>query len=172
MVLTSLDPGFPDQKTRGHIRFVAISDTHTQHGALEMPDGDVLLHCGDFTYEGLESEITDFMAWITALPYKYKIFIPGNHDLTLDVPFYKQHAHRFHRHGEVLDPVVLAEKCRRLVHGPRDRGVVYLQDAKFEVPGTGIRIYGMPWMPDFHQWAFMADRKSQTLKGGSHPARY
>ena len=31
------------------MRIVAISDTHTKERELAIPDGDVLIHAGDFT---------------------------------------------------------------------------------------------------------------------------
>jgi len=33
-------------------RIVAISDTHNQHDEIELPEGDILVHCGDFTNTG------------------------------------------------------------------------------------------------------------------------
>ena len=33
-------------------RIVALSDTYNQHEKVEVPDGDILVHCGDFTNTG------------------------------------------------------------------------------------------------------------------------
>jgi predicted phosphodiesterase len=35
------------------VRVVVISDTHNEHGPnyLKIPDGDILVHCGDFTHK-------------------------------------------------------------------------------------------------------------------------
>lgn len=33
-------------KPEGATRFVCISDTHTKHREIVIPDGDVLIHCG------------------------------------------------------------------------------------------------------------------------------
>ena len=38
--------------TDGAVRVVVISDTHTSHRQLVLPDGDILIHCGDFTFYG------------------------------------------------------------------------------------------------------------------------
>ena len=46
--------------------------------------GDILLHCGDFTDLGKEEEVEDFNNWIGELPYKHKIVIAGNHELSFD----------------------------------------------------------------------------------------
>lgn len=46
----------PGDKPANHVRFVVISDTHSTErrfpGRLHVPDGDVLLHTGDFTDTG------------------------------------------------------------------------------------------------------------------------
>ena len=52
------------------LRFVCISDTHgvIEHERREyhrrIPEGDVLIHCGDFTMGGDPSEITKFDSFI------------------------------------------------------------------------------------------------------------
>lgn len=62
------------------MKIVAISDTHNRHEELTIPDGDVFIHAGDATNKSSEPELNDFLDWMTALPQKHKIFIPGNHD--------------------------------------------------------------------------------------------
>lgn len=45
---------------------MCVSDTHVKTDGMThpMPDGDVLLHSGDFTYTGSLSEAKDFNAWL------------------------------------------------------------------------------------------------------------
>lgn len=63
------------------MRILHISDTHGQHRQLtDLPEADVIVHSGDFTFAGTIEEATDFMDWFCDLPYKYKVFIAGNHD--------------------------------------------------------------------------------------------
>lgn len=63
---------------------LCISDTHNMHRRLrEMPEADVLVHCGDFTEFGTEKEALDFLEWFCDLPYRHKIFTTGNHDVCL-----------------------------------------------------------------------------------------
>lgn len=58
-----------------------LSDTHGCHRRLrDLPEADVVIHSGDFTMNGSEAEAIDFMNWFCDLPYRYKIFICGNHD--------------------------------------------------------------------------------------------
>ena len=64
------------------MKIIFISDTHTLHGQMleKIPDGDVLVHCGDVSSRGVGSEIDNFFFWFSSLPHKNKIFIAGNHD--------------------------------------------------------------------------------------------
>lgn len=61
-------------------KIVCISDTHGMHRNLIVPDGDILIHAGDFTRYGNLSEAKDFNVWIGELPHKIKIVILGNHE--------------------------------------------------------------------------------------------
>lgn len=63
------------------LKILHISDTHGKHRELgNLPAADVIVHSGDFTFGGSDGEALDFMEWFCNLPYKYKIFIAGNHD--------------------------------------------------------------------------------------------
>lgn len=66
------------------IDILHLSDTHGQHKNLKsLPEADVIVHSGDFTFAGSEEEAYDFMNWFCNLPYKHKIFIAGNHDMCM-----------------------------------------------------------------------------------------
>ena len=61
-----------------------ISDTHGLHNQLDhLPSADMIVHSGDMTVNGTEGEVFDFINWFCDLPYRYKIFIAGNHDTIL-----------------------------------------------------------------------------------------
>ena len=58
-----------------------LSDTHSKHHELRnLPPADIIIHSGDISFAGSENEVMDFIEWFGALPYKYKLFIAGNHD--------------------------------------------------------------------------------------------
>ncbi len=66
------------------MRIIQISDTHSKHHLLKnLPESDVLIHCGDFSDNGTEDEVLDFLNWFIELPHPHKIFVTGNHDLCL-----------------------------------------------------------------------------------------
>jgi Icc-related predicted phosphoesterase len=117
------------------MKIVCISDTHTQAARLTIPECDVLIHAGDWTYKGGFFEIRDFLMWLQAQPAKHKVFIAGNHELTLDA------YHRKH------DPYV-----KDMVLRWDDKSFHYLEDQEIVI--DGIKFYGTPWTPWFYDWAF------------------
>eukprot|EP00494_Astrolonche_serrata_P000174 UN00176 len=65
------------------LRVVCISDTHNKHEQFgKLPDGDVLVHTGDFTDNGSPEEVRAFAAWFESQPHKHKLVISGNHDVS------------------------------------------------------------------------------------------
>lgn len=66
------------------MKIIHISDTHGKHRELgAMPDGDVLVHSGDFSFAGSDNEALDFLNWFCDQPHKHKIFVAGNHDVAM-----------------------------------------------------------------------------------------
>ena len=46
------------------MKILQISDTHNRHNELtNLPEADVIIHCGDFTEQGTEEEVLDFLNW-------------------------------------------------------------------------------------------------------------
>jgi hypothetical protein len=70
------------------VRLVVLSDTHGQHEQLtsQLPAGDILLHCGDFSDQGSIDDARSFVRWLSSLSqYAEKLVIDGNHDRHLAV---------------------------------------------------------------------------------------
>jgi hypothetical protein len=61
-----------DSGEAGLLRVVMISDTHNMHRRLEVPDGDILIHAGDFTMYGRSAHAADFNLWLGELPHRHK----------------------------------------------------------------------------------------------------
>ena len=121
----------------GTVRFVAISDTHTRHGDFAaLPNGDVLLHTGDFCNAGTLDEIASFCEFARALPFRRKLLTPGNHDMPCDAAWYEQNWREWHAAPE--DPARVAEMLR-------DAGVEVLSERATVV--DGLRVFGSPLQP-------------------------
>lgn len=119
------------------MRVVCISDTHRYHEKpwedrkIQIPNGDLLIHAGDGTYEGRIAETQTFLTWLSSLPHPNKVLISGNHDW-------------------------IFEKAPELARSMMPKGITYLQDDMKEI--TGLKIYGSPWTPYFLGWAFNLER--------------
>ena len=68
-------------KPDGHIRMVCISDTHNRTDNLKIPDGDILIHGGDFSNVGLEGDIYRFTEFLAQQHHKHKVTIVTNASL-------------------------------------------------------------------------------------------
>lgn len=84
------------------LRVVAVSDTHLRHRDLFLPEGDVLVHCGDVLLQGGDAQppcaegatmiepiarhIQDFEAWLEEQRSRFHdvLLIGGNHDRALE----------------------------------------------------------------------------------------
>ena len=119
------------------MKLVCISDTHGHHRSLTLPEGDVLLHAGDFHRDHNNTdEIEDFNEWLGSLDYTHKVIIAGNHDFCLEwLPAYNQ---------------------------KKITNAVYLRDSSVEI--EGFKIYGSPWTPRFFDWAFNQDRGQESAE--------
>ena len=62
-------------------KFVLCSDTHELHRSLSWPEGDILVHAGDFTMNGRSEKIEEFGKWLHDSPFSAIIIIDGNHDI-------------------------------------------------------------------------------------------
>jgi hypothetical protein len=58
------------------LRLVLLSDTHQLHREVDVPDGDILIHAGDFTMfsESMEA-VADFNDWLGELPHRSKAIV-------------------------------------------------------------------------------------------------
>jgi Icc-related predicted phosphoesterase len=112
------------------MHIVAISDTHNKHEKIVIPECDLLIHAGDASFNGTDSELTKFAEWLHKQPAKYKIFVPGNHEEGLEKDWEKG--------------------TRLLIEGCPD--LIILNDSGITL--DGVKIWGSPITPWFHDWAW------------------
>lgn len=118
-------------------KIVCISDTHTYEN-FEVPEGDILIHSGDISSRGSFAEMNRAMIWLGKFPHKFKIFVCGNHDFL----------------GE-QDPSLMKALAE-------ENGVIYLDEGSVDV--FGLKVFGSPWTPWFHSWAFNAQRGEEIAR--------
>lgn len=120
-------------------KIVCISDTHSFHGEVVLPDGDVLIHAGDITHQGEVYILNKFLKWFDSQPHKYKIFIAGNHDWCFDK-----------RHYLYADTETIIKKY--------EGKIKFLHHESYVIPEYGIKFFGSPYTPFFCNWAFNVHR--------------
>lgn len=132
------------------MKIVALSDSHNQKP--KMPDGDLLIHSGDLTMGGTKREVKAAIKWLGDLARnKYEhgvVLVPGNHDFLFEtfrpgLPLFKR--------GIAIErePEYCKELCEK-------QGVDLVMNESFEV--AGIKMWGSPIQPWFHDWAFNVHR--------------
>jgi len=99
------------------------------------PDGDILIHSGDWTYRGSATAIDKFLTWFVGQPHKHKLFCAGNHELGLDGG---------------PDRELKLDIIKFFVN--KNKNVHYLENSSINI--EGINFYGSPASPFFHNWAF------------------
>lgn len=71
-------------KNKASIKIVCLSDTHDSV-VQNVPDGDLLIHCGDMTNSGTAAAIQKQIDWLASLPHQHKVLVCGNHDSWFDL---------------------------------------------------------------------------------------
>ena len=71
-------------ENREKIRVVCCSDTHGNHRKVDVPNGDIFIHAGDFTRFGKLEDAIDFNNWLGEEEifgdFKLKVVVNGNHE--------------------------------------------------------------------------------------------
>jgi predicted phosphohydrolase len=111
------------------MRIVVMSDTHMLHRLLIVPDGDVLVHCGDWSVEQALGDYDDFFAWYSDLPHRNKLLTAGNHES-------------------------LMRDFGKTIRKRIPKSITYLQDQGTEI--DGVRFWASPYSiaPHFHAFTF------------------
>ena len=77
------------------MKILHISDTHTYHQKIDIPpDIDCIIHSGDAANSRGRAEnaleMIDFIKWFETINVKHKIYVPGNHDVSVEAGIFKQ----------------------------------------------------------------------------------
>ncbi|KAK0621582.1 Metallo-dependent phosphatase-like protein [Bombardia bombarda] len=130
-----------DDALRPPIRVVCLSDTHDhilKRSAI--PDGDLLIHCGDLTNDGRRASIQRQIDWLAGLPHAHKVFVCGNHDSWFDPNA---------RREEDIDGG--GGEAGGKGGGELDlKGLVYLENSAVTLEfkgGRKLNVYGSPAVP-------------------------
>ena len=105
----------------GSSRIFAFSDTHGRHRELRVPENvDIVICAGDAVEDNLVGdEYDDFIEWFASLPCKWKIFVPGNHELSFEL-----------------------DQADGIIQRMTDKGITVLEDAIEDCDGVIIGSIG------------------------------
>jgi len=122
------------------MKIVCISDTHGKESQMteSVPEGDILIFAGDATNVGELHQVQRFNEWSKQFAHPHKLFVAGNHDFSFENSHQKKEAKSLLTNW------------------------TYLEDS--EVTISGVKVYGSPVQPWFHDWAFNRRRGADIKK--------
>lgn len=173
--------GSPSPPSTISTRFLVISDTHNFQfedakkvgGAFTqpVPKADVLLHCGDLTMTGGLSAYKGVIKMLSQIDAELKLVIAGNHDLSLDKPYWDAKYCSLDDADE--GDLVEHDKATVVMKGPlaKEAGITYLEEGMHTFTlknGAKFTIYTSPYQPEFCGWAFPYERDQDRFNLPEH----
>ena len=120
------------------VRMVILSDTHGQHRDVRVPNGDLLIHCGDWTKSSSKPKVEDyqdFVSWMVSLPHPTKVVVSGNKEIFMDTESCLKHQGKSLREIESIQQLLMRD------------GLNYLCESGFlfHKSDVHLRLWGSPW---------------------------
>lgn len=112
------------------IKIVAISDVHGKWNKITIPECDILISTGDFSFQGEVDMIKRFHSWLDEQPAKHIISVMGNHEKFVEKNF-------------ELAKKIATEVCP---------SVHFMEEGLLEI--EGLRIWCSAITPYFFNWAY------------------
>ena len=122
------------------MKIVIISDVHGKYRNLVIPECDVLISCGDYSFKGEPHEVKDFHAWLDKQDAKYMISVQGNHELGVERNFQ-------------LSKEIAEKACP---------GVYFIDEGPIEI--EGVKFWCSAITPFFFSWAWNRYRGAEIKK--------
>lgn len=116
------------------MKIVVISDTHGKYNRLTIPDCDILISCGDYSFLGEQHEVRNFHKWLNKQKAKHIISVQGNHEKGVE------------KNWELSRQLAL-EVCP---------GVHFIDEGLVEI--EGLKIWCSAISPWFYDWAWNRKR--------------
>lgn len=116
------------------MKIIAISDVHAKWQGLKIPECDILISAGDYSFRGEPRLVKEFHTWLNQQDAGHIISVQGNHEVLVERDF-----------QTAKD---LALSVCPAVHF-MDEGLVEVE---------GLKIWCSAWTPWFHDWAWNAHR--------------
>jgi len=112
------------------LKIIAISDVHEQWYNIKIPECDILISAGDYSYKGKPEVVMNFHRWLNEQEAGHIISVNGNHELFVEKNFQ-------------LCKEIAQKECP---------GVHFMDEGLIEI--EGFKIYCSAITPWFHDWAW------------------
>ena len=122
------------------LKIVCISDVHGKWNKLVIPECDILISTGDYSFTGEQHMVRDFHKWLNKQKATHIISVQGNHEKWPEKNFQ-------------LAKEIATTACPR-VH--------FMEEGLVEV--EGIKIWCSAITPYFHNWAYNRFRGEDIKK--------
>lgn len=122
------------------MKLCLISDIHGTWNKVTIPECDILISCGDYSFRGEPYMVKDFHRWLNKQNAKYVISVQGNHEKQVEQYF------------NVSKQIAL-EACPR---------VNFIDEGLIEI--DGVKIWCSAITPFFHNWAWNRYRGDEIKK--------
>lgn len=122
------------------MKIVAISDVHGKWNKITIPDCDLLISAGDYSFRGERWMIEDYHRWLNNQKARHIISGQGNHELAVEADFAGSKA-------------LALEECPRC-H--------FIDEGPIEI--EGVKIWYSAITPWFYDWAWNRRRTEEENK--------
>ncbi|EOA81634.1 uncharacterized protein SETTUDRAFT_157538 [Exserohilum turcica Et28A] len=125
------------------VRFLILSDMHGAELPQNLPQCEVLLHCGNLTEHGTPQSISSALQNLSKVDARLKLVIAGNHEVSLDRQYWLSH-------GGPEDDVKRAHALVASNGEASQYGTNFLSEGThtFNLPcGATFKIYASPYTP-------------------------
>ncbi|KAI1821535.1 calcineurin-like phosphoesterase [Xylaria intraflava] len=141
------------------IKIVFISDTHDCI-VPNVPNGDLLIHCGDMTSIGTAASIQKQIDWLDSLPHRHKVLVCGNHDSWFDLSSRTEEDALGHRSVNLKSLIYLERKSITLTFKGGRRLNIY---GAPDIPQCGGSEMAFQYTIDQHPWAGVVPLDTDVL---------
>ena len=122
------------------MKIVAVSDIHCKWQKVKIPECDLLISCGDYSFKGEPWVVKDYHKWLNKQPAKHIISVNGNHELWVEKNFNEA-------------KMIATEACP---------AVHFVEEGLVEI--EGIKIWCSSYTPEFFDWAYNVPRGAEMKK--------
>lgn len=116
------------------MKIVAISDLHGKWNKITIPECDLLISAGDYSFRGEKHMVVDFHKWLSKQPARHIISVQGNHELWVEKNW---------------------DEAKQLVFENASR-VHFIDEGLIEI--EGVKIWCSAITPFFCNWAWNRNR--------------